>query len=159
LSFRFRAARLEGVTQVFPMGQTAILLYAREQISGRLGRLAVQAHAVAERPEPESVHDLRVAIRRFAQGLRVFASLLPPAETRRIRKRLRKLMSAAGALRDRAITIELLKEADLKNDDPLLRKLASERKRAEAVLVEEVRKLHRRDFSAKWRAALQLVPE
>ena len=130
--------------------------YANEQISARLGKLAFQSRASAQSLKASSIHDLRVAIRRFNQSLEVFASLLPKKEAKKIRKRLQILMDAAGEIRDRDIALEFLAKAGVKPADPLRARLASERKLAERNLAEKIKLWNRSNFSAKWRSALQL---
>ena len=49
---------------------------------------------------PEDVHQLRVATRRMTAGLSVFKSAVTPQLHRRLRRALRRLRRAAGAVRD-----------------------------------------------------------
>ena len=111
---------------------------------------------MARKPSAGAIHDLRVAVRRFGQSLAVFASLLPPKEVKKIRKRLSRVMDLAGAIRNRDIALELLAEAGVEKSSPLVRKLAAERVEAERKLAEKVKRWQQSGFSAKWRAALQL---
>ena len=73
-----------------------------------LRRLDKQARAALKSDTAESVHDLRVAIRRFVQALRVFKSLLPAKERKQVRHRLKMVMARAGAVRDCDITLHLI---------------------------------------------------
>ncbi len=51
--------------------------YAIEQMNRLLTTLAFQVHRAAKKPGPDEIHDLRVSIRRFSQGLRTVLRLLP----------------------------------------------------------------------------------
>lgn len=75
-----------------------------------LRRLDKQARAALKSDTAESVHDLRVAIRRFVQALRVFKLLLPAKERKKVRHQLKRVMARAGAVRNCDITLQLIKE-------------------------------------------------
>jgi CHAD domain-containing protein len=133
-----------------------MLPYANEQIATRLGNLTFQARRTANVRDAESIHDLRVAIRRFTQSIVVFSSLLPKQEVKRIRKRLRRMMDAAGEVRDRDIALEFLDEAGVAPNDPLRARIVSERAVAEHSLIEKSQRWSTSNLSGKWRAALRL---
>lgn len=133
-----------------------MLPFANEQISSRLANLMFQVRRVATVQDVESIHDLRVAIRRFSQSITAFSSLLPKQEVKRIRKRLKTMMDAAGEVRERDITLQYLDNAGVALDDPLRGRIASERALAERILVEKTRRWNRTSRSRKWRAALRL---
>jgi CHAD domain-containing protein len=158
----FSGVAIEGrftLVVVTPAKRELIVAYAREEVSARLGNLVFQVHSAATKPDADGVHDLRVAIRRLEQSLLVFSSLLPKAETKRIRKQLRKVLDLAGAVRDIDIALELLDGAGVASGDPLRKWLLRDRKKAERQLIERIRKWSRSDFSAMWRSDLQLVAE
>src|SRR5262249_52219180 len=51
--------------------------YAEAKLAARLKRISSTLRRAAQNPEdPENIHHLRVAIRRFTQALRVFKDLL-----------------------------------------------------------------------------------
>ncbi len=60
-------------------------------------------------PNPDQVHDLRVAIRRFSQLLAIAE---PSKETARVRKALKRVMSMAGEVRDCDIALKLTVNAN-----------------------------------------------
>lgn len=60
--------------------------YAIEQMNYLLTRLAFQVHRAAKAPGPDEIHDLRVSIRRFSQGMRLFSDFFPSGRKRRSRK-------------------------------------------------------------------------
>jgi CHAD domain-containing protein len=134
-------------------------VYSCNDISARLAELVFQVRATAAAADADAVHDLRVAIRRLGQSLRLFSSLLPKAENKRIRKRLRKVLDLAGAVRDIDIALEFFDEAGASRGDPLRERLVRDRKRAEKRLIERLRKWSRSDLLAEWRSDLQLTTQ
>lgn len=155
---RARYREYSGV--VFPrQARMDIQTYAIEQVMARLEGLASQITAAAEDPGADAVHDLRVAIRRFSQSLRIFESVLPRKESRKIRKRLGGIMTLAGEIRDRDIALEFLADAKLSKSDVLWKQVASDRRSAEKDLIRRVKRCSRADFPDKWRSSLRLNPE
>jgi CHAD domain-containing protein len=142
---------------VIPAGMETIGEYSLGQVSTRMGHLVFQVHASAANPDADGIHDLRVAIRRFDQSLKVFSTMLPAAGTKRVRKRLRKTLDLAGAVRDKDICLEFLDAAGAPRNDPLRKRVLSGRKKAEKRLIEQIGKWSGSDFSATWRSDLQLV--
>lgn len=71
----------------------------------------VERVRAADEPEPESVHQLRVATRRAGAALRAFRHLLTPRRAESLARRLRKLRRAAGAVRDCDVQLQLLQSA------------------------------------------------
>jgi CHAD domain-containing protein len=65
-----------------------------------LNRMAAQARRTLVSPDPEEIHDLRVSIRRLMASLDLFDSGLGEHGGRKIRKRVKKLLNLAGAVRD-----------------------------------------------------------
>ena len=132
---------------------TPIRDYAVDQVNHLLSRLAFQVHRAAKQPGPDEIHDLRVGIRRFSQGLEVFHDFFPPWEVKKVTKRLKRMMKITSQIRDRDITLEFL--ADVKHTTHRQR---FERERAdyEREFSEMVRRWSARDFSAKWRTRLSL---
>jgi CHAD domain-containing protein len=130
--------------------------YATAQASRRLDRFAFELRRAAKSGDADAIHDLRVAIRRFSQCLRVFGQFFPRRDSRKIRQRLRLIMDVAAEIRNRDITLALLREAGGNTDTPLCRTLTDGRKKAEQELIDSIRSWGRREFSAKWRARLHL---
>jgi CHAD domain-containing protein len=130
--------------------------YATEQISARLGRVAFEVRRARKKSDDDTVHDLRVSIRRFTQALRVFDDLLPDGEGRRVRKQLRPVMKLAGEVRNLDIARELVRESKTAQNAALLDQLSAERRSSRQHLMEALRDLLSRDFSGRWRERLQL---
>ena len=130
--------------------------YARLETAILLRRLAYQLNRAARDGDAESIHDLRVAIRRLSRCLRVFAPFYPGDSWRKIRDRLGELMQAAGRVRDRDITLQLLAEAGIPARAAIATRLAAERRKASHELLLEIRRWKARSFSRKWRSRLEL---
>jgi CHAD domain-containing protein len=129
--------------------------YARGETSPLLLRLAQQARLAAESAGADSIHDLRVAIRRLSRCLRVFAQFYPAGSRRKLRQRLRKLMDAAGAVRDLDIAMALLGEAGVPRCTAVLARLAVQRRKRSLALLAEVRRWSGRRLSHVWPRKLE----
>jgi CHAD domain-containing protein len=132
---------------------TPIREYAIEQMNHLLTRLAFQVHRAAKKPGPDEIHDLRVSIRRFSQGLSVFYDFFPAWEVKKVRKRLKRMMRLTSQIRDRDITLEFLAETKHTTDR---KRFERERLTHQREFSEMVRRWSARDFSAKWRTGLSL---
>jgi CHAD domain-containing protein len=130
--------------------------YARLQTAVLLRRLAFQVHRTGLSGGADSIHDLRVAIRRLSRCLRAFAQFYPGRSWKKTRSELASLMEAAGRVRDRDITLELLGECGASPRAAIVKQLAAERDAAARDLLGEIRRWEHRDFSRKWRARLEL---
>ena len=134
-------------------GKTSIHDYAVEQMNRLLTTLAYQVHRAAKKPGPDEIHDLRVSVRRFSQGLQLFADFFPKWEVKKIRTMLKRVMRVTSDIRDRDITLEFLAEAGHVTHRPRLEK---ERSAYQRQFSEMLRRWSAQDFSAKWRSGLSL---
>ena len=130
--------------------------HARSQTGLLLRRLALQVNRAAKSCNEEAVHDLRVSIRRLNRCLRVFSQFYPEGSWKRIRRRLKTLMEAAGSVRDLDIATEFLGEMGIRKPSPLLHRLAESRRAARRELEREVRIWKESGFSKRWRSTLGL---
>jgi CHAD domain-containing protein len=130
--------------------------FAHSQVSTLLRRLAVQVKRTAEAADAESVHDLRVAIRRLSRALRAFAQFFPGKQWKRIRTELSKLMDAAAAVRDSDVALELIEKAGAAPRARAALTLQARRRKAEAELREELQNWQGRGFAREWREGLEL---
>ena len=130
--------------------------YARLQTATLLRRMAFQLNRAERHTDPDSVHDLRVAIRRLSRCLRTFAPLYPDRYWKKIRRELAALMESAGAVRDRDISIELLGQAGISRRAAVISRLEAERRRAARDLALQIRRWKSHDTSRKWRSRLEL---
>ena len=129
--------------------------YARTQTVDRLKRLDAALRLAARRPkDDETVHDLRVAIRRFVQCLKVFQQFFDPRAARKIRRRLRKLMDRCAAVRNCDIALELLGAAGIE-DATLTASIATSRATAEQTLAASLKRWRRRSIRKTWPERLE----
>ena len=131
--------------------------YAAAQVRSRLGRVAFELRHARKKPTDENIHDLRVAIRRLTETLRVFQSAFPEKESQNVRKQLRKIMKCAGSVREVDIALELATAAALPKDSALVTSLQQVRTQAARRLDEAVRRAYRRDITSRWREELSLI--
>jgi CHAD domain-containing protein len=130
--------------------------YARLQTAVLLRRFAFQVNRTARNTDADSIHDLRTSIRRLSQCLRVFADFYPEDAGKKLRRRMRDLMSAAGSVRDLDIAVELAVKSGVASDAPLTQSLEVERRQSAHRLALQARRWNNKDFSRKWRARLEL---
>jgi CHAD domain-containing protein len=134
-------------------GAMGIREYVFEQMNRLLTRLVFQVHHAAKVPGPDEIHDLRVSIRRFSQGLRLFSDFFPKWEVKKIEKLLKRMMRLTSEIRDRDIALEFLtRHLQTKHRQ----RLEHERRNYERQFSQMVRRWSGRDFSAKWRNSLSL---
>jgi CHAD domain-containing protein len=116
----------------------------------RLKRVHDEMSKVMEEAGEDPIHDLRVAIRRASQSLRLFGELLPQKEGRRMRRALKPALDAAGAARDLDVGADLLRKEGLKAEHPLFAVMAAERQRAALKLIGRIYLLRAEDVPLLW---------
>ena len=82
--------------------------YALNQGSKLLRKLVFHLNRAALLHDPDSIHDVRVAIRRFQQFLSVFEQFVPRGKAKKIRRQLREVMELSGEVRNPDIASALL---------------------------------------------------
>jgi CHAD domain-containing protein len=132
--------------------------FAVEQMNRLLTTLAFEVHRAAKKPGPDEIHDLRVSIRRFSQGLELFSSFFPKWEVKKIRRMLKRMMRLTSSIRDRDITLQFLTESQHASPQRHTHqpRLTRERSTYQRQFAEMVRRWSARDFSTKWRNGLSL---
>lgn len=130
--------------------------YARLQTAILLRRMAFQIRRAARSGDADSIHDLRVAIRRMSRCLRVFQQFYPGHAAKRIRRRLKGLMELAGTVRDLDVTLELIHRSGASARTTAAAQFREERRQAYRRLQVETRLWKNRAFSRKWRSRLGL---
>jgi CHAD domain-containing protein len=103
----------------------------------------------------DSIHDLRVAIRRFEQCLQIFHQFFP-GHHKKIHRRLHKIMKLSGEIRNRDIALDQLKQAGVPLRSVLPARLLRERKEFQRELMASFDRWGERDVSRKWGARLRL---
>lgn len=134
-------------------GNSPIREYAIEQMNQLLTSLAFQVHRAGKLPGPDEIHDVRVSIRRFAQGLILYAGFFPKWEVKKVRKRLKRMMHLTSEIRNRDIALEFL---DALKEVHHRRHLVTERLALQREFTRMVTRWTGRDFSSKWRNDLSL---
>ena len=119
-----------------------------------LERLAYRVNAAVHRHDEDSIHELRVATRRFNQSLVVFKDLYHGKDLKKIRRRLKDLMDLSSAVRDCDVAEALLAKSELPGSAALQKPLAARRKEAVRMLLPNLRAWAARRTTSKWRAAL-----
>jgi CHAD domain-containing protein len=130
--------------------------YARDRVSTLLRRLAFRMNRAAKLRDAGSIHDLRVAIRRFEQCLQIFHQFLPGGHKKKIRRRLRKIMELSGEIRNRDVAMDLLQQAGLPARSALSARLLRERSAIQIRLLATLDGWGDRDLSRKWGSRLGL---
>ena len=130
--------------------------YAREQASTLLRRLAFRMNRAAKVRDADSIHDLRVAIRRFQQCLQIFHQYLSGGHKKKIRRRLQKIMELSGEIRNRDIALDLLKQSGFPLRSSLSARLLRERREAQSKLLASFDRWGERDLFRKWGSRLGL---
>src|SRR5262249_23901511 len=145
-----------GVTMDKKPGLLTIEGYASAQAAALLDRLAWQVRHTAKRCDPESVPDLRVAIRQLANCLRVFKPFLPGQPRKKIRRQLQAIRDLAGEVRNRDIALEILASVLDPPREELSPQLSHERARAKRELENALHHWTRQKLFRKWRETLGL---
>src|SRR5262245_59865344 len=101
---------------------------APELLTTLLERLAFEVRRTRQIRDPESVHDLRVAIRRFAQAIEVFRPCFNTKHPKKIRRRLRNMIELAGVVRDCDISMAYLSKLRVPVPEALVAEFHSRRK-------------------------------
>jgi CHAD domain-containing protein len=130
--------------------------FVRKQTAARLAKLAAEIERAAEDAAPDTIHDLRVAIRRLSRCLRAFAQFYPGRSWRKARTELSDLLHTAGEVRDRDIALEMLAKAGVTRRAAVFARLEAERATAHIEFVEEVRRWRDRQLAHKWAGRLEV---
>ncbi len=104
--------------------------------------LDVQEHS----DQIEAVHHFRVSVRRLRTLVQSFQDYFKPKRIQKVKKKLRDVFRLAGEVRNRDITILLLRESGEGTADPLIESLSSARDVHDQKLQEAVREWVESDF-------------
>jgi len=129
--------------------------FAIDQANRQLVKLGFQINQSLRSHNPEAVHDLRVAVRRFSQTLRVFKPCFRGKEMRKVRRELKDITDLAGEVRNCDVALKLLSKSQKPEASPLRHRLEGRRRECERALVGFLRHWIDRKSSARWRAAVQ----
>lgn len=128
----------------------------RSQTAARLKKLEREVRNVARKPEDaDSIHDLRVSIRRLKQELEVFADWFEAENVKIIRRHLRKLMDRCAAVRNCDVAVEVLRTAG-RQGPKLVAGLKKERRSAARELAHKLEHWRSAGRIREWRAQLRV---
>lgn len=130
--------------------------HVRSHTGVLLKGLAVQVRKAATQTDEESVHDLRVAIRRLRECLRMFKDIYPQAPRKKIRKELRRLMKSAELVRSADIALLLIQEAGLPATDTQLKDILQQREAHGSALRGDLASFASQPYTKAWREALKV---
>lgn len=130
--------------------------HVRLQTAILLRRFAYETGHAASSANADTIHDLRVAIRRLSSCLLAFEQFYPGHSAKRIRRRLAGLMELAGSVRDLDVALDLLTRGGMPAQAALAGRLRDERRKAAHLLAREIHHWKNRAFSRKWRSRLDL---
>lgn len=131
--------------------------FVQVQTSERLKKLESELKNTFDLPEdPDAIHDLRVAIRRLNQTVRVFMAWLDARRVTKLRARLKNLMERCGAVRNCDIAMAVLKAAEWQ-DDSVFQSLEKERTHTCKRLRKTLQKWHHRHRAQRWREKLAVA--
>lgn len=119
-----------------------------------LDRFAYELGRGCKSTDADTVHDLRVSIRRYESCVDAFNGFFPAR--RKFNKRLREVLKPAGIVRDRDIALQLAGEAGLTPDAPLVRVLSKQRQDLAKRFLDDVKQWSKRNPSGKWRRRLMV---
>ena len=117
-----------------------------KSVASLIDALEAQMQKVAELPGVDAVHDLRVSVRRAAEGLRIFTP-----EARKLRKEIKAIREHAANVRDRDVTRQLLRRHRLPATDPACVYLQGQRDLAASQLRQFLALQLGDDRPARWR--------
>lgn len=130
--------------------------YASRQMISLIGRVSAEIAHLAHANDAETIHDLRVAIRRMTQSLRAFAGVLPKRQSKLVRREAKTLMDLAAEVRSRDIALELFEASGVAGDAAPCVRLKLERQEAIDTLAAAAAQWQHSGFEQRWRQSLEL---
>jgi CHAD domain-containing protein len=132
--------------------------FAIEQAGRLLRNLTLQINRTLKSSNADAVHHVRVAIRRFSQAIAVCRSCFPGQlagkDMRKTRRRLKKIMTAAGEVRNCDIAMKFVGRWRVAHAVQLKSKLQSLRKDSAGILTSELTRWKDREMPIKLHGAL-----
>ena len=130
--------------------------FARAQALERLEDVSRHMRRVRSDTEADAVHDLRVSVRRLSSVLQTFPECFSRGRAAKARKRLQRILKAAGEVRDRDIALSLAAKAANGNPTESQAPLEEERREAARKLQRLLAKDRRRKTLAAGKRSLRL---
>jgi CHAD domain-containing protein len=132
-------------------GSSEMRVFARRKLVDLLDGVIFAMHDALRMNDEEAIHRLRVSIRRLQQGLRIFAQYIRPGGLKRVKRRLKTVIRAAGQLRNYDIAIGLIE-----SEQDQVPELSTSRQAARHNLTQTLRRVGRPDAGLKWKQSLGL---
>ena len=132
--------------------------YALAQTAGLLKRLAKhikQLEQASRDQDADAIHDVRVAIRRLRECLRIFSKFYPDKTWKKVRRKLAEIMQYCGEVRDRDIALGLIADAGVPDDSKLAGRLRKERREADRNLRRELLRWQKSGLGRELKADLE----
>jgi len=130
-----------------------------------LGAMEANLPGAIDDPDSESLHDLRVAVRRSRSVQRQLKRDFPPVELDHFRAEFRWLQGLTGPARDLDVYVlgfddlrALVPDATQGDLDPLLDVLRHHREQAREAMAEGLRSVRFTTLMSEWAALLELLP-
>ena len=131
--------------------------YVARRGEARLDRFAYELNRSCKSTDADTVHDLRVSIRRYESCVDAFNGFFPARQARKFEKRLREILKPAGIVRDRDIALQLAGGAGLTPETPLVRVLSQQRQELAKRFLGVAKRWTKRNPSHKWRRRLAVT--
>jgi CHAD domain-containing protein len=134
--------------------------YAAQVMEALFRNMAYGVRKVLDKPDEESIHDLRVTALRLRHALRLFGRLFSRKAARKTRKRLGNLQDVLAEVRVCDVALQVLSRDALgealsaRERRAILSELALERRRRLRPLRLRLRKIQRSDALQRWRTRL-----
>jgi CHAD domain-containing protein len=122
----------------------------RRALSESMDKVRAELDKVRSNPDPDNVHDLRVAIRRCRSVATVFEEVDPDSAWPEMRKTAKKLFGALGALRDAHVMEDWVKKLTLASD-PVRLQMHSSFEKDEPELRSEVLRMAGKFDEKEWK--------
>jgi CHAD domain-containing protein len=127
----------------------------RSMVRPLLAQLAKRVRAAEQSPDdPDAVHDLRVAIRHFHQAIRILPQAFDRPLAKSVKRRLKKVMSLLGALRNRDIAPEILQAASVTPDEALLKEIQKDRRTGQKHLARQLESWQKQEVLREWKTKM-----
>jgi CHAD domain len=156
LVFR-RTGRLPHINH--DLSAAPIQIFARSQLDERLKRVEKEWERCAGNLDELSIHDFRVALRRFGEGLWLFRRLFPKAQRRQVREELRGVMRLSARVRDVDIVMGSFTLASVAVSPEIRLFLENERSIAAAAFEASLAVGLRTQAGRRWRQTIELSPK
>jgi CHAD domain-containing protein len=125
------------------------------RIEDLLTRLNQEMELLSKQQDADTIHDVRVCIRRLTQALRALHAVFAKGAYKEVRAQLRTVMDLSSEIRNRDIALELCQAAGVPPEAASCLALRREREAALGRLLAEARKWKKKGLPLGWRERLK----